>query len=500
MPQYFNQLENNRKKVCVISFFVFALWMLLFIVRFNGYYAHDELYHVSAGNSEFFATSRYTRAPYLNLAIHFLSSVFGKNYYVYKSVPFILSLISMGIFLYLLNQIALHTYSIICFACLMCTHSLLIVNHMFVRMYICDEAVIAILALILYQLTHVGSALLRIALHILYFVSAFFLYLFYHYESSALAVLGVGVMAWILNYIGIILVPYLKKKRCVPIALISCAFLIISMLLYIIAIRTGTVSCPGFLSRAMVYHYTIDIVEPVFTGYFLTKGIFLTIGLIGFGYVLLKKDLKHNLLGIYLLGLLPFLAYNILYFDQRLFRAFASFLPVIIFITILWLDQFPVTKKSIYRLAGVTVLTALFSYPRATMHIKEFYTLPYSVGEITFDDYGSLVNQAAHEISNGKKCISIWVNDHAEAAFNDLDCEVSYCLEDDLNNQYAYTEQDLLDFLTYLDNLTEPYILVVAPDCARKISARITPQFMNTLCEQYSYTEYLQDSYLFYIN
>lgn len=307
-------------------------------------------------------------------------------------------------------------------------------------------------------------------------------------------------MAWLLNYIGIRLIPYLKKKGWLPIALISCGILIIATLLYIIAIRTGILPCPGFLSKAMVYHYTIDIVEPVFTGYFLTKGIFLTIGLIGFGYVLLKKDLQNNLLGIYLLGLLPFLAYNILYFDQRLFRAFASYLPVIIFVTILWLDHFPATRKSIYRFAAITILTALFSYPRITMHIREFYTTPYSVGEIEFDDHGNLIAQAMQDVAGGRKCICIWVSDHTKAIFDELDWETAFCLEDDLNNSYEYTEQDATGFLNYLNSLTEPYILVVGPDCARKIDGRVSPEFMDTLRNQYSYNEYLQDSYLFYIN
>lgn len=499
MLKYFEQLENHRKKVCVISFVIFASWMLLFLIRFNGFYDHDELYHISAGNSDFYAISRYSRAPYLNLAIHFLSSVFGRSYYVYKSIPFVLSLISVGIFLYLLSQIAQHTYSIICFAFLMCTHSLLILNHMYTRMYVCDETVIAILALILYKLSHISSSMLRIILHILYFATSVFLYLFQPNESSALAVFEVGVMAWMLNYVGIILIPYLKKKRCLSMVLISCSILIIAALLYIIAIRTGTVSCPGFLSKAMVYHYTIEIVEPVFTGYFLTKGIFLTIGLIGFGYVLLKKELQNNLLGIYLLGLLPFIAYNILYFDQRLFRTFAPYFPVIIFVTILWLDQFPVERKSICRLAGITVLTALFSYPRVTMHIKEFYTTPYSVGEIEFDDYGSLVSQASLETANGRKCLCIWVNEPAEAIFDDLIWESSFWLEDELNKVVEYTEQDFKDFLDYYETLQEPYILVVGPDCARKLSGRV-PEFMETLCERYPYTQYIQDSYLFYIN
>lgn len=500
MYNYLNSLENQRKKTAIISFIIYALFSLAFILRFSGYFAHDELYHLSASNADFFVVSRYNRAPYLNLTIHFLSSFFGQNYFIYKLIPYVLGLVSFSIFLYLIYHLAEHTYSIICFAFLMCTHSFLIVNHMYIRMYVCDEAAIAILALILYKLAHTASILIRILLHILYFVSAGFLYCFQHHEQSAIAVLGIGILAWILNYIGSIIIPFLKRKNYIRTALILCSILVLSMTMYIIAIRCNIFPCPQILSKAMVYHYTIEIVEPVFTGYFLTKGIFLTIGLIGFGYLLLTRELKNNMLGIYLLGFLPFLAYNMLYFDQRLFRSFTSYMPILILVTILWLDYFSISKKSVGRIVVITILTALFSYPRATMHIKEFYTTPYIVGEVYFDNYGSLISQVSADIASGRKCFCIWANKHAEAVCNQLNWETDFCLEDDLNHIYEYTEEDFLNLLDYFETLQESYVLVVGADCSRKINSYWTRQFIDTLCATYPYDEYLQDAYLFYIN
>ncbi|MDE7131856.1 MAG: hypothetical protein K2O65_08670 [Lachnospiraceae bacterium] len=492
--------EKSRKKTAFILLAVYAMFSLIFLIRFGGYFAHDEIYHISAADADFFSATNYKRAPYLNLMIRGLTSVFGRNYYVYKLIPYVLGLISFSVFLYMIYHLAEHTYSIVCFALLMCTHSLLILNHMYIRMYVCDEAVIAVLALILYRLAHVSLRGPRIVLYFLYFAVASVLWLFQPTEKSSIAVLATGIAALVLNYVGIRIISYLRERnRLIP-ALIVCGIVLIAAMAGIVSIRLGLIPRPDFFTKIVVNRHASGISQPVFIGYFLTKGIFLSIGLIGFGRLLLTKELRDNLLGIYLLGLIPFLAYTVIYFDQRLFRAFTSFLPVLIFVTVLWLDHFSVSRRAVGRIIGVTVLTALFSYPRITMHIKEFYTLPYSVGEVAFDDYGGLVAQASEEISNGRKCFCIWVNTHAEAAFRDLQWDEDICLEDDLNNRYEYTEQDFQELLDYFETLQEPYVLVIGADSARKIDYWITTEFMNTLRAEYSYVEYPQDAYLFYIN
>lgn len=491
---------NNRKKITFFLFVGYALFSLMFLIRFAGYYGYDEMYHVSAADADFFAATNYKRAPYLNLMIRGLTVVFGRNHYVYKLIPYGLGLISFSCFLYLVYRLTEHTYSIACFALIMCTHSLLILNHMYIRMYVCDEAVIAVLALILFLIAQVSSRSIRIVLYFLYFAAASVLWLFQPAESSSFAVLATGIAAFIINYAGVRIIPYLReRKRLIP-TLIVCGIILIVVMAGVVAIRLSLIPCPGFLSKIVVNRHGAGISQPVFIGYFLTKGIFLTIGMIGFGRLLLTKEIKNNLLGIYLLGLLPLIAYCVLYFDQRLFRVFAAFLPVLIFVTVLWLDQFPAAKKNIVRIVGVAALTSLFSYPRITMHVIEFYKLPYSVGEHSFDNYGGLLAQASQEIQNGRKCFCIWANKHVEAAFADFAWDADLCIDDDLNNRNAYTEEDFQEILDYFKTTQEPYVLVVGANSARKIDYWITPDFMNTLRAEYSYVEYPQDAYLFYIN
>lgn len=492
--------DHKRRKTTLVLFAGYALFSLFFLIRFVGYYAFDEMYHVSAADADFFAVSNYKRAPYLNLLIRGLTAVFGRNHYIYKAIPFVLGLISFSCFIYLLYHLAEHTYSLVCFALIMGMHSLLILNHMYIRMYVFDEAVIAVLALILYKLARVSARGMRIILCFLYFAVASGLWLFQPAEHSSIAVLATGIAALVLNYAGSRAIPYLReRKRLIP-ALIVCGIALVVVMAGIVAIRSGMMPCPGFLSKIVFNRHAPGIGQPVFIGYFLTKGIFLTIGMIGFGAMLLTRELKDNLLGIYLLGLVPFITYTVIYFDQRIFRTFAAFMPVLIFVTVLWLDHFAVSKRAIGRAIGVTVLTVLFSYPRITMHIKEFYTLPYSVGEISFDDYGGLIAQASEEIRNGKKCFCIWANRHVEAAFADLEWEADICIDDDVNNRYEYTEKDFDELLDYFRTVQEPYILVLGANSARKIDAWITPEFMDTLRAEYPYKEYMQDAYIFYIN
>ena len=160
----------------------------------------------------------------------------------------------------------------------------------------------------------------------------------------------------------------------------------------------------------------------------------------------------------------------------------------------------PRYKKIYLSTACITVLTALFSYVRTTMHIKEFYTLPYSVGEIEFDDHRSLVFQASQDISNCRKCICIWVSEHTAAVFDELTYKTTFVWKM-TSIIYMNIQNKTFWIPLVISTVSQnPYVLVVGPDCARKIDSHITPTFMNTLCKRYSYNKYIHDSYFFYIN
>lgn len=488
----------TKKKIAFFSFLVFSIWLTYLFIRFRGYYAYDEFYHISSSDEQFHHLSQYRRAPYLNEAVRFLTSLLGRHYYTYKFIPWLLSLISAGIFFYLLSKFVTHVYSIILFLLLFGTHCLLVYNHLCVRMYICDEAVIAILVFLLYFLAQVKTSRLRILIHILYFIVSTFLLIFQPSEQSSIAVCGVGIVAWLCNTLGEKISPLLKDKKYILYTFCLSVILLTIMEIFIIAVRKGTIPIPIILKKVSTLN-TSSIDIPYFTLYFLTQNIFLTIGLIGFSFKILKTfpGNKDNIIGIYSLGLIPFLAYNMLFFDSGPFRAFNAYLPVIIFITILWIDSFQRTiiVRSLSTIA--VIITILLSSPDKKM--LQFYQIPYIYRECFFNNYGALISQAKHELDSGRKCISIWANEHQQAGF-ELNTEYSFALENSINVSNGYTEKDLSDLMNYLETSDEQYILLIGTHTSWRLNS-ISTGYMEKLCNKYSYKKYgLEDAFLFYIN
>ena len=508
-----NKLKSMKpmSQTALGAFIFFLFWRVYLIMRFKGLYAFDEMYHISSSDAYFHSISEYDRAPYLNWTVRFLSSILGRHYYTYKLIPFVLCLISIGSLLYLSSKLFQHQYNIILFTLLCSGHCLLIFNHLYVRMYVWDEAVISLLAVILYKLSQTTSLHKRIGLHILYFAVSAFLFVIQPGESSSIAVLGFGVVSWCLNYTGLHLIPFLEGKKLLTPAICLLEILVVAVEFYVFPLRLDT-SIPLFpdklvhLIRPVIgYNHITSVETPIFSLYFVLHNVLLPIGLLGFGYLLLKNRYKNNnLIGIYSLALLPFLAYNMLYFDRTLFRGYAAYLPVLIFIAVLWLDSFQDTVQ--YRCIStivvlITILlsnTGLLQNPIKSM--TAFYQYPYIYNETSFNDYGGMIMQARQDIADGRKCISIWPNMHQQAAF-ELDDEYSVALENSLNVSFGYTAEDIEPLRTYLSETNEPYILLLGPHTTSRLN-RMDPDIMLFLYETYPYKRYGNDreGLLFYIN
>ena len=248
-----------------------------------------------------------------------------------------------------------------------------------------------------------------------------------------------------------------------------------------------------------------SIEAPVFTLYFATQNLLLSVGLLGCGYLLIKGKYKEdNRTGIYMLALLPFIAYNMLYFDQSIFRVYAAYLPVLIFTAVLWLDHFDDTR--IYRCASLaaTVLTVLMSAPgymqNPFKNFVSFYECPNLYHENVFNDYGGMIEQARSDIAAGRKCISLWPNMHQQAAF-ELDDEYTLAFEGSYNDWLGYTKEDIEPLLSYLARTEEPYVLLVSYHTDSRLN-RLDPDILDSLRESYPYKTYGIDrpAYLFYIN
>lgn len=497
--------KQIEKRTVIIMYVVYVLWTLAIAWHFSGQYAIDEFFHLSATDKTFFETTVYNRAPYLNGIIRFFASVFGRGLVGHKLISCILGIVSTSVYFFLFYKSAKHVYSLCCFMFVMSTHSLLIANHSYIRMYVFDECVIALLCLILYIYARTNKLWKKILLNALYFACSIILYLFQKTEQSSMAVALVGIAAWIIFMIGPWIIEKLKERRIIIPAVAMILIMIIGIIIYMGLIRRGIIPHPSFLGPFFMEHVK-EPQFPIFRDYFMTRGAFLSLGLVGFGYYLIKRP-KNYLLSIYACAVLPFIAYQAIYFDQLMFRTFAPYIPAMIFGLLLWIDSF-VNKKVFYTcITGISVITVLFSYPGTysyrgfDINVREFYERLYT-DDLEFADYGLLLEEINEELSDGSRCMALWSNSHVNAALNYLPWDRTMYLQGDLSEYLEYTDKDFEDVLIFLEEQKEPYIFVIGPRCEHKINKWYNTTFMEVLKKEYEYKFYPEamDAYIFYIN
>ena len=272
-------MENiqKEKRLIIMMYALYVVFALAITWHFSGQYAIDEFFHLSATDKTFFETTVYNRAPYLNGIIRFFASVFGRGLAGHKLIPCILGMISSSIYFFLFYKSMKHVYSLCCFMFVMSTHSLLVANHVYIRMYIFDECMIAILCLILYIYTRTSKLWKKILLNVLYFTCSIFLYLFQTGEESSLAIVLVGIVAWIFFMSGPWVLDRLKARKILIPALIAGLVMIIGVFIYMGMIRQNIVTYPSFLER-FLRKQEEGIQFPIFRDYFITRGAFLSLG------------------------------------------------------------------------------------------------------------------------------------------------------------------------------------------------------------------------------
>lgn len=497
LKQLLRETVCNKKLITYICFAFFVMWRIILIVQYEGWYAYDEIYHISSSNQQFYFSSEYFYAPYINMTIHFLSRVLGKAYYVYKLIPFCLSLVSIGLLLYVLYHLSEHIYSIIFFTFTICFHSIIIYNHLYIRTYVVDEAVLSLFVFLFYIISKEKVKWKKIILYIIYISTALGLTLMEVADWSSCAVTFFGLLALLLNAIFKKILPGLKKKKYFKYLILGSGIFLVLVECILIMFKSGVLesSLVTAVTSGIGYAYRG---YPYFTRHFYIGGIGLLISVIALGYYIIKfvSDYSDNIIGIYCLGVIPFLCFNMVYYDCFPMRVYASYFPVFILLAFLFIDKLPVKFYS-YLFAVTTAFLAVYE-SQPDMDWKVFLRAPYIVNETYFNDYGSLVEEANAEIQNGRHCICIWANEHHKAAF-DVDAEEVIAFENSINQSNGYTEADLTEILQRLQSKEESYVVLVGPHCDYR-SYLVMPEFMNTLFENYPYQKYEKDAYLFYIN
>lgn len=488
-------LLRNRNIISVLLFLLFFLWQIVLIIHYEGWYHFDELYHMASANAVFDAVSEYHRAPQLNWMIKVITNVLGSNYYTYKLVPLILSSFTMGIVLFLTNRLTHHRLMLIIVTALMSFQTLMLCYHIEIRFYVWNEAIVAFLALLLYLESRISRITIRILLNVAYFFFSGFTYFLHPSEESYLAVLIAGVTAWLINMIGPHLFPWLRQRRLERWLIVLAGLVLLFLELYIMAIRNGRAEAPKMWGRFA----SLGNIAPVYfyiPMYFLKEGLLFSLALFFFGFTVMKGEMNNGVIGIYMLALLPLLAYCVLFSNLYMLRGLVPYIPMMILVVALWFDRWESTLLHNGIMLLAVIMTVWISYPH--FDVIQFFKEPDICAEFNLHDYGSLVTKAQEEIRNGRKCIAVWANESQEACF-DIDAEYSFAINDSINNPRDITEEDILNLFVFLMNTDEKYILLVGPHTDFRID-EIVPGFMYGMKAKFPYIEYKHYEFIVYIN
>lgn len=487
--------SRESRWIVILCFIAFVVWQIALIVHYEGWYAFDELYHISSSNFAFDAVSQYQRAPQINGCVKVLTILLGKSYYTFKLIPLFLSSLTMIIVLYLTCKLTSRWYLPIVATAIMSFQRLLVCYHIMVRFYVWDEAMVAILALLLFWLSGKGKWWKKLFLHACYFFVMSFTYFIHPSEESYLAILLTGAAAWITNLAAPNILQWLRGRRWIKWMVVFLIIALFTIESIMVAMKMGMIETP----RAFGRFTNLGVKAPSFfyiPGYFATQGLLLTVALLCYGAIVLKEKLQNGIIGIYTLAILPFLAYNIFFSDMYLIRGIVPYIPMMILVVVLWLDRWKNTRWINMLVPLITIIGIWLSY--SDMGVLEFYQGPDIPGEYNLDNYEGLVSKACEEIKNGRKCIAVWENDHQEACF-DIDTTYSFTINDSINSPHDITEEEILDLFVFLMNTDEQYLVLVGPHTGFRID-KFVPGFMYGLKAKYPYDEFTHYEYLFYIN
>ncbi len=498
-------LTSKNKKAPLICFFTFAVWQMLVLIRFNGMYSYDETYHAFAANSYYNSIATYNRAPYINGMIALLGKLFGQSYYVYKAVPYLMSLISIGLLLYVLYQYVEHNYSLILFTVLVCLHSSILFIHIYIRMYVYDEAFTGMAAALLVLLSKVTQKWKKVIVVAAYMVVSFLLFIIQPTEQSSWLLAIICMMALVGNVCAKPILTVINNKRLELPFISFLTIILITTIVLFVCIKQGIIMLPFH-----IVHIDRGSEFPWLLRHIGKGNMLICLGMLLMGIRIIygKYTAKANIVGVYLLGLIPLLLFLIVYYDNFILRALSVYLPVMIVSTCIWIDSVRWRPVSI-ALVGVLYLLNIYK-SQADLNIREYAKSPYIQWETGMNDYGGMIKETQKAIDEGRKSICFWKSRNDMAMFPELTerSDVDLCLEDDNNSFLGEVTPDVLrDLLAELDSTDESYVVMIAPIVESRISnpkykEEYCPEFLETLQHKYECKEFMAQSFcgVFYVN
>lgn len=397
------------KYVLAFSLVIFYIMRLFTLIKYDGFFAIDEFFHISTTNPDFIFG--YDRAIYLNLLCKIFVLLFGYSDLSVKLVPLFMGSISFICFIYLAYRLYKKPIIIFAASLIIIFHSLFVYNHIYIRMYVVLEALIMVSCVILFHsnLYKSKSKIIYANLCIALFLILGVLYFSFTNDPSAYLVLCVYIFITIVflfeNKISNFIKSLSQKQKII--AIIFCAFMFIIAETLIILLKSGYFIdyLPKIFLGSGIYRVLTSLYvseKPDFISYFFTRGVMITIPFLCSG-IYIFKDANNPIKIIYLFALIPFLGYNAILYNSLMFRSYVPYLSLLILCCFWCIEK--CTYFISYRTLPILIaaaFTIFCSYP------KNFFKQPRIVSETLMDDYGSAIEEAQIMQKYGSKLVCVF--------------------------------------------------------------------------------------------
>jgi len=394
----------NKRVALIICFIIFIIANVILIIINIDSYAFDEFYHIGSANLSF--DTDYKRAIYINYLVKLFSQVFGGSYYTIRLIPLIVGLISFVCLLFLVSKLCESTLCIYISAFIMTFHSLFMFNHIYIRLYVFQELSYMVGALFLYFYS-VHKEKYRIV-YLILFELTMTLYAVFTNDSSAIAMLAIGITVGILIYFHKF---KLKYHILFPLSVIC--------LLIVFCIKNNYIYFKDNYIFDGIYDFLTFYINkdiPVFLLFLLFAYTIPLWSILRFPGFNITSEKREQLYPLWLLAFLPLLAYAILFYDNNLLRTFTPYMGAGVIICCVYIDHIKQNRSKLLIVIFIILGNICLSYPE--INIKNFWGEPSIKDETYLKYYGDLLNDLRLAEEEGYQIVTVLGMIQEEKYFN----------------------------------------------------------------------------------
>ena len=414
---------------------VFALCILLhmcmlcMLVRTNYYsFSFDEFYSIGSINDSF--DTEYSLSIYINYLVRLLGMIGGDSYYVVKLIPVVVGMASVITILYLIYYYTNKCYAMVLFTVIMSFNSYVLFNHIYIRFYVFEELIYSLLCFFMFW----GSVKKKRIFFLLAIISVL-INIIYTKDLLALAIARVAIFSIICYVQRSKILNWLKKYHR---RLIYCILFIFLLKCVFYVEVNDIISLNNTIKRYCTEQPVLLI--SLLTGYTLP---------VIFSILYKPSKEKMNIFIIWILTIVPIVAFILLFSHAYKMRAFVVFMPVgYLFVILVIKDMENLRLKIIC--AVIFLLSVLGSYfPQYNSNmtyqdVKKMFLSPKIYKETYLRDYSNIYSKAIDLKKHNYLLITLFTMEQFDYFFRIADIRLAPVGD---NNIYRLSGKDIEEYL-----------------------------------------------------